>query len=514
MAASVLKSWSFGTALGLAIAFAGAGCDGRSEAMDRQVEGLKKPKEKVELPEELPPHPLRDKLMPVLSKVYPLNKPPAVVDAEIAPAGKYKYELTPGVMSVIRVGAGTTQNDKIKAIVQGTAEADAWAYRKNARREYADLINRVKNSFGKPQRDAILKAYAELRLLQYFNSPDAEADVASLPADVKAPVEEMRQYYIANKEAVWGEWMAVKMYARRGVAGEEPFLSVLREIKKELGQEEPPPRTWEDSMKTPQLLAWAGQIRKDEKLMEMVTHLPDLRDREAYLSDTHSIWAIEGSSDIPKKAKKIKPDKEMGFGVFREDLGGGYNDLTFVFSKKLSGADLRKAFVRSLLYGHLLVDFQLLATSGSDFAKRTADNVIDSTTAIVPDKYDPLYARCGSGAAMDTFINNYGDDFEILQGLSAQSNPEKILDAAHQCVIEGARGDIHIPAKDDDKDVEGPAPGSRLGLYQMLARFENMDADIAAMGQDKRTAEDDTIDEGEAILQRIKAKENAGKGIK
>ena len=92
--------------------------------------------------------------------------------------------------------------------------------------------------------------------------------------------------------------------------------------------------------------------------------------------------------------------------------------------------------------------------------------------------------------------------------------PEKVLDQAHQCVIEGARGDIHVPAKDDDKDVEGPAPGSRLAIYQMLARFENMDADVAAMGQDKRTAEDDVIDEGEAILQAIKAKENEGKGVK
>ena len=48
----------------------------------------------------------------------------------------------------------------------------------------------------------------------------------------------------------------------------------------------------------------------------------------------------------------------------------------------------------------------------------------------------------------------------------------------------------------------------------MLARFENMSADVAAMGQDKRTAEDDVIDEGEAILQKIKAKENEGKGVK
>lgn len=515
MAASVLKSWSFGTSLvacGLALAL-GGGCDGRDDAMNRQVEGLKKdPKEKTVLPEELPPHPMRDKLMPVLSKLYPLNKPPAVVDAEIASDGRYKYELEAGVMSVIRIPSGASLQDKVKAIVQGTAEADAWAYRKDARREYADLVNRVKNGYGKDQRDAILKAYAELRMLQYFNGETAQADVSALPEDVRPIVEAMRQHYVDNKQAVWDEWMAVKMYARRVVAGDEPFRGVLRDIKKELGKEEPPPRTWEDSMTTPQFKAWAAEIRKDEELLTKLTNLRDLRDREAFLADTHSLWVVEGSSAVPDKAKKIKPDKALGFGVLREDLGGGYNDLTYVFSKKLSGVDLRKAFLRSLIYGHLLSDFQMLSTAGSDFAVRDADNVIDATTAVVPDKYDPLYARCGSGAAIDTFVHHYAEKMPILQGLPAAKDPDKILTVAHECVIEGARGEIYVPAKDNEKDVEGPAPGSRLGLYQMLARFENID--ISAMETEERTAEDDTIDEGEAILKRLKEQENAGKGIK
>jgi hypothetical protein len=34
----------------------------------------------------------------------------------------------------------------------------------------------------------------------------------------------------------------------------------------------------------------------------------------------------------------VKIDKEIGYGFLREDLGGGYNDLTFVFSAKLAGA--------------------------------------------------------------------------------------------------------------------------------------------------------------------------------
>jgi hypothetical protein len=503
-------------ALGLgALLLLGMGCDSREEAMARTAEAYKKePKEKTELPPELPPHPLRGELLPVLSKLYPLNTPPNAIDADIVPEGDYKYELEAGVLAVIRLPNGATQEEKIRALVQATAEADAWAYRKEARREFADLVNRVKNGYGKDQRDKILKAYAELRMLQYFNGDTAEADVAALPASVKGPVEAMRRYYVDNKQQVWDDWMAVKLYARRVVAGDEPFLGVLRGIKKELGKEEPPPIAWEDAMTTPQLKEWAADIRKDDKLIGVLLNQRELRDREAFLTDTHSQWVIEGSAEVPAKAKKVKVDPSMGFGVHREDLGGGYNDLTFVFSKKLDGVALRKAFLRSIIYSHLLSDFGMLATAGSDFAKRDADNVIDSTTAIVPDKYDPLYARCGSGAAIDTFINNFAKDYAILQGLPSNGNADAVLDVAHKCIIEGARGDIHVPAKDDDKDVEGPAPGSRLALFQMLARFENMSADVAAMGQDKRTAEDDVIDEGEAILQKIKAKENEGKGVK
>ncbi|MCX4241513.1 hypothetical protein [Paraliomyxa miuraensis] len=518
MAASVLKSplgivgWA--PVVGLGLLLASSGCD-RDEAMQRQMEGMQKePKEKVELPPEVPPHPLRDKLMPVLSKVYALNKPPGVADAEIMPEGDYKYELEAGVMAVIRVPAGLPQNEKVRAIVQATAEADAWAYRKDARREYADLVARVKNGYGKEQRDRILKAYAELRMLQYFNSDSAQADVASLPEDVRGPVEEMRAYYVDNKQKIWDDWMAVKMYARRVVAGDEPFRGVLRDIKKELGKEEPPPISWEDAMASAQFKAWATEIRKDEQLIGTLLNMRDMREREAFLEDTHSLWIMEGSPEIPDKAKKVKPEKDLGFGIMREDLGGGYNDLTYVFSKKLDGAALRKAYLRSIIYGHLLSDFGMLATAGGDFAERDADNVINTATAVVPDKYDPLYARCGSAAAIDTFINHFAEEYAVLQGLPSVKDPQAILNAAHECVIDGARGEIYIPAKDDDTDVEGPAPGSRLGLYQMLARFENMDADIAAMGQDKRTAEDDVIDEGEAILQKIKAKENEGKGTK
>lgn len=479
--------------------------------MERQVGDMVGEKKEKKIPEQGPSHAIRDELEPVLSKVYPLNKVPRVVEADIDIEGPNNYEVQAGVAAVVRFRSGLSKAEQAKAVVLGVAEADAWAYRPNARRDYADLIHRVKSGFGEEQRDQILQRYADLRLLQFFNSEEAGPAIDALPADLQAPLKEMQNHYVSNKEQVWQDWMDVKMYARRVVAGDEPFRGVLREIKKELGKEEPPPRTWEESMDQP-LLAYAKQVRSNEELLEKITNLRELREREEYLNDTHSIWAMQGSEMVPDKAKSESIDKNLGFAVLREDLGGGYNELTFVFSKKLKGDELKKAFLRSVVYGSLLHDFQMLATAGSDFAKRDADNVIDAKTAVVPDEYDPLYAKCGSGAAVDTLIAHYGSKYPELAGLRGAKNPDSVLTAAHECVIEGARGDIHVPAKDDDKDVEGPAPGSRLGLYQMLARFE--DLDVSAMANEEKTEEDEVIEDAEAVLKRIKEKENEGKGTK
>jgi hypothetical protein len=482
--------------------------------MQRQVGLLdQEPKDKEAIPDPGPSHALREQLEPVLSKIYPLNQVPRIVEADIAMEGGHNYEVQAGVAAIVRFASGLSREEQVKAVVMGVAEADAWAFRKNARRDYADLVHRVHRGFGEDQKDAILEAYAHLRLLEFFNSPEAAAAIDALPADLKGPVQQMASDYTGNKQRVWDNWMAVKMYARRVVAGDEPFRSVLRGIKQELGKEEPPPRTWDDAMDAP-FKAWAAQIRENEELLTKITNMRELRDREEYLNDTHSIWAIKGSPAIPDKAANIPIDKSMGFGVMREDLGGGYNELTFVFSKGLSGGALKKAFLQSVIYAHLLHDFQMLSTAGSDFAQRDEDNVIDSRTAVVPDKYDPIYAKCGSEAAVNTLVAHYGGTYSVLSGLSGSKNSDAILDKAHKCVIEGARGDIHVPEKGDDKDVEGPAPGSRLALYQMLARYENIDVNIAKMDADVKTEEDDVIEDAEAVLKRIKAKENEGKGIK
>lgn len=490
-------------------------CDSREKELSRQIDLGKKDEKKADVvAAEVPPHPTRDKLMPLLEKLYTLQKVPPVTEADQVEAdGTYNYEVQAGVASVVKLAPGLTEEQKIRAVITGVAEADSWAFRTDARRDYADQIHRVMRGYGDDQKEQILRMYGQLKLLQFFNSPDAQPAIDALPADAKATVEAMRKHYVDDKMKIWGDWMNVRMYARRVVAGDQPFRGVLRQIKQELGQEEPPALTWEQSVDTP-FSGWAKEIRDNEELLIKLTDLRELKDREEYLNETHSVWAIEGSSKVPPKAKGVKIDPDLGFGVHREDLGGGYNELTFVFSKKLSGTALKRAYVRSIVYGQLLTDFAMLATAGSDFAKRDENNVIDSKTAVVPDKYDPLFARCASSAALDTLVTHYKGKFTFLADLPANADGEAVLAAAHKCIIDGAAGDIHVPSKDDKKDQEGPAPGTRLALYQMLARFENVDVNMAKMASEKKTEEDEVIEDAEAVLKRIKEKENEGKGIK
>jgi hypothetical protein len=48
----------------------------------------------------------------------------------------------------------------------------------------------------------------------------------------------------------------------------------------------------------------------------------------------------------------------------------------------------------------------------------------------------------------------------------------------------------------------------------MLARFENIDVNMAKMASEAKTEEDEVIEDAEAVLKRLKAKENEGKGTK
>ena len=114
---------------------------------------------------------------------------------------------------------------------------------------------------------------------------------------------------------------------------------------------------------------------------------------------------------------------------------------------------------------------------------------------------------------VNTLVKHFkGSTFPILS--RPQVGPRtrrRSSKTAHKCVIEGADVETSTsPPKDDDKDVEGPAPGSRLALFQMLARYEKLDVNIAAM--DKRTEEDDVIDETEKALKELEAEMAAAEG--
>ncbi len=493
----------------LALCLALPSCTGRDDLLKAQFEreaGEKK--EAGDPPPQVPPDPVREELRPVLSKIYSNDRLPDVLDEDVAVTDdKYPYELTPGVLATIKIQKGLSKADKAKAIILATAEADSWAFRKKARRNYADLIQKIKYGYGEDQKQLILKQYIQLHLLSFFSGKEADAAIGELSGDVRGAVEEMRKQFIADKDKIWEDWMGVKMYARRVVAGDEPFKSVLRQLRKDLGKKEVPPRTWADSL-GPQFKGWGSTIEKNEDLFIVLTNLRELRERVEFTGDTHGMWLMEGSSEIPEKAAKLKPEKETGFAVLREDLGGGYNELTFIFSKRLSGSALKRAFLQSLIYRQLLSDFQMLATAGGDFAKKGPDGSIDRESSIVPDKYDPLYAQCGSRAAVDTMITSYKQKFPLLADLKAsQTDSEKILKTAHDCIIKGAEGDIKIPDKDDEFDYEGPAPGSRLALFQMLARFENIDVNMKAMADEApKTEEDKAIEDAEARLKALSNK--------
>ncbi len=503
-------------ALLLALVTAGTACgESRKEKLEREAAyanaGKKKDEAGNPVPE-IPADPVREALRPLLTEIYS-NKErlPDVMEADISVEDGYNYELTPGVLAVIRVRKGLSRDDKAKAIILGTAEADAWCFRPNSRRDYGDIVQRIKYSYNAETMHKILRAYAELKLVAFFNSPEAAKGLGGVTGEVKGVADAMKKEYVEGRDTAWQKWMGVKMYARRTVAGDEPFRSVLRQISKDLGQEEMPPRTFAESVDPP-FKEIEKAIEADEKLLILLTNMKELKDRVEFLNETNTVWAVEGSPLIPEKAKTVKIDKAIGYGFSREDLGAGYNDLTFVFSAKLSGNELKRAFLHSMLFRQLLSDYQMLATAGGDFAKRNDQGQPDANTSIVPDKYDPLYATCGATAALDTMLVGYGSTFPALAGLPSRvKDSNKALTIAHKCIIDGAKGDIHVPAKDDEYDVEGPAPGSRLAIYQMLARFEKFDVDTAALSGAKRTPEDDVIDEQEKLLKELKAKAEANK---
>jgi len=504
------------TTLTLAL-FAGAlsACgEGRQEMLEREMAYAKagrKDDKGVPIPE-IPPDEMREALRPLLTQIYSnTERLPDVIEGDVEPLNGRNYVLQPGVLAVVTVKKGLSKAEKARAIILGVAEADAWTFRKNSRKEFALLVEKLKYSYGDDTKTKVLDAYPELKLLSFFGTPEADKVIGELSGEAKSTAEAMRKEYTDGKQDIWKKWMGVKMYARRLVGQDEPFRSVLKKIAKDFGQEEVPPRPFKESVDAP-FKEWADAIEKDEKLLTMLTNFKELRDRVDFLGEAHTVWAIEGGPLVPERAQGVAIDKKLGYGFFREDLGGGYNDLVFVFSKKLGGTELKRAFLHSFLFRQLLTDFQLLSTAGTDFAQRNPDGSIDIGSATVPDKYDPLYAGCGATAALETMLYSFNSEFPLLNGVPSKvKDSEAALKIAHKCIVDGAAGDIKIPAKDDEFDTEGPAPASRLAIFQMLARFENIKVNTAVLAGDQRTEEDDAIDEGEKLLKQLKAQADAKK---
>lgn len=439
----------------------------------------------------IPPHPTRDALEPVLTLIYAADSMPAVQEASDAVAEGHDFAITnPGVLAIVNIRSGTTKGEQVKAIIRGVAEADAFAVRNDAELYFPEQLNKIKYAFSPEERDLIRVVYGDLRLLDFFSSEGADAAINALDGEYKTAATELKDDYLARKDEIWASWMGVKMYARRVVAYDQPFKPILRSLRKTFEMKEPDPITWE-AAHDPEFASWAKTINGDDTLFKMFNNLDKLREQEEFRGDTHARWAMQGSSLIPEGVK-VKPESELGFGIHREDLGGGYQEITFVFDKKLRGDDLREAYLRSLVYRQMFSDFATLSAAGGDFEGGQ-----------VPDENDADYAYCASRMALDGAINDFADEQPLLAGLnSTEKNEDKLVTVAVDCVLERIPKGINRGTVDDE--ARPPAMYTRTALFQMLARFTKVDVNLDNMKKDvEKSAE---VEDAEAFLKNYDKK--------
>jgi hypothetical protein len=463
-------------------------CESREDRMRRQMaydsttpsEG----KTADDVPQ-IPPHPTRDALEPLLSQLYEADSLPAVQESDAdVPEGQDFSITNPGVLAIVNIRSGTSKAEQAKAIIRGVAEADGFAVRSDTELYFPEQLNKIKYSFGEDQRDLIRKVYGDLRLLDFFASDKADEAIGKLDGELQSAAQELKDEYLGRKDEIWERWMSVKMYARRVVAYDQPFKPILRSLRKSFDMKEPEPIAWEDAH-DPAFQKWADEINGNDELFKMFTNLPELREQEEFRGDTHARWAMQGSKSIPEGVK-VKIDEELGFGIHREDLGGGYQEITFVFSKKLKGKDLREAYLRSLIYRQVFSDFATLSAAGGDFEDGQ-----------VPDKHDPDYAYCASRMALDAAINDYGDEYPILEGLDSETkDEEKLVTVAVDCVLERIPTGINRGVEGDE--ARPPAMSTRTAFFQMLARFTKVDVDLDKMKADVEKPKE--VEDAEAFL--------------
>ena len=495
-------------ALATLTALSAVACTGesREDIMRRQL-GYDSAGPNEEVAEERPkidPHPVREALAPVLTKLYAADSLPDVREPspDVQEKANVKFNAdgygitNPGVLAIVEIKPGASKAEHVKAIVMGVAEADGYSVRNDAELYYPEQLNKIKNSFKVEQRDLVISVYGDLRLLDFFASEGSDAAIAEISdAEVKAAVTAMKADYLARKDEIWAKWMSVKMFARRIVAYDQPFKPILRSLRSSFEMSEPEPITWTEAHDAP-FAAWAKAINDDDELFKMLTNLPELREQEEFRGDTHARWAMEGSPLIPDHARKVKIDPELGFGVDREDLGGGYQDMTFVFSKKLTGAKLKEAYLRSLLYRQMFSDFGTLSMAGGDFEDGS-----------VPDKNDPDYAYCGSRMALDGMINDFASDKPILEGLtSTQTVEDKLVTTAVDCLLARIPSGINRGVEGDE--ARPPAMSSRNAFFQMLARFTKLDVNLDNMRKDVVKSQE--VLDAEALLKAVDAQKRAG----
>ena len=440
----------------------------------------------------IPPHPTRDALEPLLTLIYEADSLPAVQESEEVPEGQEFAITNPGVLAIINIRSGTSKAEQAKAIIRGVAEADAFMPRSDTELYFPEQLNKIKYSFGEDQRDLIRKIYGDLRLLDFFASEGADAAIGALDGELKAAATELKDEYLGKKDELWDRWMGVKMYARRVVAYDQPFKPILRSLRKSFGMKEPEPIAWEQAH-DPEFAAWSKTINDDDELFKMFTNLAKLREQEEFRGDTHARWTMQGSKSIPEGIK-VKMDDELGFGVHREDLGGGYSEATFVFSKKLKKDELREAYLRSLIYRQVFSDFATLSAAGGDFEDGQ-----------VPDENDPDFAYCASRMALDAAINDYGEDEgkEILAGLeSTEKNEDKLVTNAVDCILERIPKGINRGVEGDE--ARPPAMYTRTAFFQMLARFTKVDVNLDNMKKDVEKPQE--VLDAEAFLSANKKK--------
>lgn len=461
--------------------------ESREEAMRRQMGYGDDEGNPADAVPKIPADPMRDKLAPLLKELYAADSLPDVREGEVEGEGNYSIS-NPGVLAIVELRSGLSDGDRAKAIIVGVAEADAFAVRNDAEKYFPEQLNSIKYSFGEDQRDLIRSVYADLRLLEFFASERYDAAVGKLDGDLAAAAKELEADYTGRKDEIWAKWMGVKMYARRVVAYDQPFKPLLRGLRKQFGMKEPEKITWEAAHDAP-FKDWAAQIDKDEELFKMVNNVADLQAQTEFRLDTHARWAMEGSDMIPAAAKDVEIDEEVGYGLHREDLGGGYQEITFIFSKKLKGNKLKEAYLRSLIYRQVFSDFATLSAAGGDFEGGQ-----------VPDENDPDYAYCASRMALDGMINDFSDDKPLLKGLEAQQTDEdKLVTEAVECIL--VRIDEGINRGYPGDEARPPAPATRNAFFQMLARFTKVDVNLDNMRKDTEKSQD--VLDAEAFLKEF-----------